>query len=740
MKANLAPEKPSPSKVSRRAFIVSGAAVAAGAGALVIGVRMHGPFNIGKNTAGNKREDPFDAWIHINPDSSAELVFAQSEMGQGVYTALPMILAEEADLDWSRVRIIQSDFSRHTGGSNGVVSNFMPLRRAGASVRALMISAAARAWSVAETECTTAKSEVLHAATGKKSTYGELVAAARRLPLPDATKLRLKDPSQYTLIGRDIPHVDIPDKCRGAARFGLDVRLPGMVYAVIARCPTFGGTPASFDASKALATPGVLKVVEIPARGFRVFTAGGVVVVANSTWAAIQGRKALDITWNHGPHANESSESLRQQMQQKLAGSPQWSSELRGPDPDTIAGSKRIETIYEFPFVSHACMEPMNITMHLQGDKCEAWCPSQCADVSRTVIAKELGLPESSVTVHTTFMGGGFGRRYQYDFQTEAAQISRQVSAPVQLVWTREDDMTHDFYRPTGMRRMRGAVDEQGKVVAWSDYLVDTAIGAYWSEPGKWKPNGDELPGDPVYPIPNIRTSFSLAESGVPRAWWRSVGHSFNIFAIESFIDELAHAAGQDPYQFRRRLLELPQISKEKPDSDGPPFEPKRLIVALDLAAEKAGWGKPLPPGRGRGIACTPAYSYLAQVAEVTVERDTIRVDRLVTAVDCGQVINPTGARSQLEGGAVFTLSAILKEAITIKNGAAEQQNFDDYSVLRFPEAPKLETWIIESHADPHGLGEAAVGLTAPAVANAVFAATGKRLHRMPFRMDESKI
>ena len=735
MKANLAPEKPA-SKVSRRAFIVSGASAAAGA-ALIIGVRLHGPFHIGKSAAENKTEDPFDAWIHLKPDNSAELVFAQSEMGQGVYTALPMILAEEADLDWSRVQVIQSEFSRHTGGSGSVRSNFMPLRRAGASVRALMIAAAARAWGVPEAECTTAKSEVLHSASGRKAGYGSLLGAARRLPLTDPAKVRLKDPQQYTLLGRDTQHLDIPAKCNGAARFGLDVRLPGMVYAVIARCPTFGGTPAGFDASKALATPGVLQVFEIPARGFRVFTAGGIVVVANSTWAAIQGRKALDINWNRGLHADESSESLRNQMRQKLAGSPEWSSELRGPDPDTIAGAYRIETVYEFPFLSHACMEPMNITMHLRDDKCEAWCPSQCADVSRTVIAKELGLPESAITVHTTFMGGGFGRRYQYDFQTEAAQIARHVSGPVQLVWTREDDMTHDFYRPTGMRRMRGALDAQGKVVAWSDYLVDTSIDAYWSESGKWKPNGDELPGDLIYPVPNVRTSFALAQSAVPRAWWRSVGHSFNGFAVESFIDELAHAAKQDPYQFRRRLLELPPIPKGKPESDGPPFEPQRLIAVLDLAAKKGDWGKPLSRGRGRGIACTSNYAYLAQVAEVTVEHDTIRVDRLVTAVDCGQVINPNGARSQLEGGAVFTLSSILKEAITIKNGAVEQQNFDDYSLLRIPEAPKLETWFIESHAEPHGLGEAAVGLTAPAVANAIFAATGKRLHRMPFRMDE---
>ena len=735
MKANLAPENRTKTKISRRAFIISGAA-AAGAGALVIAVRRHGPLHIAKNAP--TKEDPFDAWIQINPDNSAQLVFAQSEMGQGVYTALPMILAEEADLDWSRINVVQSEFARGTGGSGSVRSNYDPLRRAGAAVRTLMITAAARTWSVPEAECSTAKSEVLHAASRKKATYGELVAAARRLPLPDSAHLHLKNPEQYMLIGRDTPHLDIPDKCQGTSQFGLDVRLPGMVYAVIARCPTFGGTPASFDASKALATAGVLQVFEIPARGYRVFTAGGVVVVANSTWAAMQGRKALNITWNSGPHANESTASLRAQMRQTLAAAPAWSSELHGPDPDSVPAAKRIETVYEFPFLSHACMEPMNITAHLQGNKCEVWSPSQCADMSRTLVAKELRLPESAITVHTTFMGGGFGRRYQYDFQTEVAQIARHVTSPVQLVWTREDDMTHDFYRPTGMRRMRGAVDAQGNIVAWSDYLVDTAIGAYWSEPGKWKASSDELPGDPIYPIPNIRTHFSLADSAVPRAWWRSVENSFNGFAVESFVDELAHAAGTDPYQFRRRLLQLPQIPKPKSSPDEPPFEPQRLIAVLDLAAQKGDWGKALGPNRGRGIACTSQYAYLAQVAEVTVVHDNIRVDRLVTVCDCGQIINPSGARSQLEGGAVFTLSSILKEFITIKNGAVEQQNFDDYSVLRFPEAPRLETWFIESHAHPHGLGEAAVGLTGPAVANAIFAATGKRLHTMPFRMNES--
>ena len=718
--------------ISRRAFLsTSGAA----GGALVIGFSLRG---WSQDTPGTvaPTENPFDAWIHIKPDNCAELVLAQSEMGQGVYTALPMLLADEADLDWERVTVVQSDFSKGTGGSGSVISNYMPLRRAGAMVRSAMVAAAATKWGVLQADLCTSKSEVVHKQSGRRATYGELVSSARVLPLPDAKTVKLKDPGQYTLIGHETPHLDAPDKCTGAARFGLDVRLPGMVYAVIARCPTFGGTPSKFDATKALATPGVLQVFEIPARGYRVFTAGGIVVVAKSTWAAMQGRKALDITWNHGPNTSETTDALCTQMRQALEKPPEWS-DGRDADVNTVPAVKRVESTYEFPFLSHACMEPMNATIHFHNGKVEAWCPSQGADAMRKMIAQELEIPETSVTVHTMFMGGGFGRRYQYDFPTEAAEIVRRVSSPVQLVWTREDDMTHDFYRPAGMRRMRGAVDARGNVVAWSDHLVDTAIGAYWSEPGKWKPDGDELPGELPYPIANVRKAFSLAKSAVPRAWWRSVSHSFNGFAVECFIDELAHAASQDPYEFRRRLLLLPPVNRPNQAPDRPPFEPSRLVAVLDLAAKKAGWDKRLGLNRGRGIACTAAYAYLAQVAEVTVERDMIRVDRLITAVDCGQVVNPNGARSQLEGGMLFTLSALLKEKITIRNGAVEQQNFDDYSVLRMPKAPDLEVHFIESHADPHGLGEAAVFLTAPAVANAVFAASGKRLRRMPLRMDE---
>ena len=731
-----------PQRVSRR--VVLGAGAAATGGALVVGFTLRKRLfpGLAGSAAGETAgvvtaKDPFDAWIHLQPDGNAELMLAQSEMGQGVFTSLPMLLAEEADIDWKHVRVTQSDSSIGTGGSGSVRSNYLALRQAGAAVRTVMIAAAAQQWGVPASECTTANSEVIHVASKRRLGYGGLVPAARKLPLPDLKTIKLKNPTDFTLIGKPTWHLDIPAKCTGAAKFGLDVRLPGMVYAVIARCPTFGGTPARFDASKALATPGVLQVFEIPARDFRVFTAGGVVVVAKSTWAAIQGRKALDITWNPGPHKGESTDSLRAAMRDALAKPPAWT-DAGNVDLGDVTASKRVESVYEFPFLSHACMEPMNTTIHLRDGKCEAWSPSQAGDTMRTLIAKELGISENNVTIHTTLMGGGFGRRYQYDFPTEAAQIAQHVNAPVQLVWTREDDMTHDFYRPAGMRHMRGALDDQGKIVAWSDHLADVWINGQWAEPGKRKLDGGELPGPLIYPIATARKGFTPIESAVPRAWWRSVESSFNGVAVESFIDELAHAAGQDPYLFRKRLLQLPD---SRPSSlwgdDGAP-DKKRLLAVLDLAAQKGDWGKPLGPHRGRGISCTSSYAYLAQVAEVTVENDTIRVDRLVTAVDCGQVVNPNGARSQLEGGMLMTLSSIVKEAITIRDGAVVEQNFDDYSILRMPEAPTLETWFIENHEKPHGLGEAAVALTGPAVVNAIFAATGKRLKKIPFRMDEA--
>ncbi len=717
--------------MSRRRFIAS--SVAAAGGALVIGFRFHGWSEAAQNSTPKK--NPFDAWIHLEPDGKSVLILEKCEMGQGVYTGLPMILAEEAELDWESVTVRQSLDSTGTGGSGSTSGSYLPLRRAGAVVREAMIAAAAHKWNVPRESCFAQKSKIIHRASGRNLTYGELVAEVRKYPLPDADRVPLKNPSNFEIIGHATPALDIPDKVMGAACFGLDVRRPGMVFAVVARCPMFGGKVETYDASKTLAVPGVLKVFEIEPRGFQIYTAGGVVVVARSTWAAMQGRKALSIRWDYGPHRNESSESLRTELHQAF--STEGKIVRNGGDADTelASATKKIDATYEFPFLAHATMEPMNTAIHLQGDRCEVWCPSQSPDWARRAIAQELGLKEQQVIVHATFMGGGFGRRYIGDYPTEAAQIARHVDGPVQLVWSREDDMTHDFYRPASCHKLEGALNGKGEIRAWSHHIASTSIRVQWDAPAKVKPESAEIGGavNPPYPLPAFKLSYTPVDSAVPRGWWRSVEHSFNEFAVECFVDELALAAGQDPYLFRKALLSegLERNTKSGGSDLG------RLVAVLDLAAEKAGWGTPMQKNQGRGIACGTAYGYLAQVAEVTVQDDNIRVDRVVAAVDCGQVINPDGVRQQIEGAIIFALSAVLKGEITIVEGQVQQTNFNGYDLVRMPESPRIEVYLVQNHLDPSGIGEAGVPHAGPAVANAVFAATGKRLRKLPLRMSD---
>ena len=489
-----------------------------------------------------------------------------------------------------------------------------------------MIAAAARRWGVPASGMQYLQRRSSHSRTGRKLAYGQLVVEAGRIPLPDAKTIKLKDPSQFTLIGRPTPHLDIPDKCTGRRALAWTCAFPAWsTPSSRAVLPSEALQPASMRQRR-------LPFLEF-SRSSRFPRAAFVSLAPAELWwlPKLHGQrwraeKHSTIKWNHGPNQGETTESLRAQMKEVLAKPPAWTPNPKADDLDAMPAAKCIEAVYEFPFLSHACMEPMNTTIHLRDGKCEVWSPSQGAETIRGPIAKELDLPESSVTVHTTLMGGGFGRRYQYDFPTEAAQIARHVSSPVQLVWTREDDMTHDFYRPAGMRRMRGALDAGGNVLAWSDHLADTAIGAFWSAPGQYKINGGELPPPLPYPVPLVRTGFSPITSAVPRAWWRSVENSFHGFAVESFIDELAHAAGQDPYLFRKHLLQLPPLPQPQAGGEeGSAPDPKRLLAVLDLLAEKASWDKPLDKGRGRGIACTTTYAYLAEAAEVTVEGDNIK-------------------------------------------------------------------------------------------------------------------
>ena len=726
-------------QISRRKFVVGSAVAGAG---LVVGFRFGAPLVHSQESEKAKKKalpNPFDAYIHVRPDGKISLIVAKSEMGQGIKTGLAMILAEEAEIDFNSVTVEQAetrpDLYEHmgTGGSGSTQDNFTLLRRAGATVRELMITAAASRWNVPRQQCRAKKGVVHHEKSSRQLTYGELVEAASKLPLSDPEKVELKDESEFELIGHSTPRVDIPAKVNGSAVFGLDVRVPEMLYAVVARCPTFGGKPERFDASKAKSLPGVRDVFEIPGLGADKFTAGGVVVVADSTWAAMKGREALDITWNRGNAVSEHTDGMHKDLH---ASAHKPGERIRNDgDVDSVLSksTKVVEAVYELPLLAHATMEPMNITVHARGADAEVWAPTQSPDWVQGTVGQVLGLRPDKVIVHTTYLGGGFGRRYMADFPAEGAQIAKVVGKPVQLVWSREDDMTHDFYRPAVCHRLRGAVDDSGNAVAWSHTLASTAIGGWWNP--KESHAKDESGGarQIPYAIPNVCMEYNPADSAVPRAWWRSVEHSFNGFAVESFIDELAAAAGKDPFQFRRSLLIKPPNWKARFDYDP---DPARLRGVLELAAEKSGWGKPLPKGKGRGIAAYYSFgSYFGEVADVTVKGTDFTIDRLVAAVDCGQVVNPEAIRAQVESAIIYGLSAALKNEITIKNGAVEQTNFDGYDPIRINEAPPIEVYLTHSKEDPGGIGEPGLPPAAPAVANAIFAASGKRLRKMPFQL-----
>jgi isoquinoline 1-oxidoreductase beta subunit len=537
--------------------------------------------------------------------------------------------------------------------------------------------------------------------------------------------------------------LDTAAKSSGSAKFGIDSRVPGMLYAVIARCPVFEGKVASFDATKAKAVPGVRDVFQIKTEGRGASTTGGVAVLADNSWAAIQGRKALEVKWEEGAAVNESSQELRKQFLDN-ASKPAKNILRNDGDADAAlsASAKKLEAIYELPFAAHVCMEPMNCTVDIRPDSAEAWVPSQGPQWAQAVISQIANLPPEKVTVHTTLMGGGFGRRYQADFVMEAAQVSKASGKPVMVLWTREDDMQHDFYRPASYHKLQGALDNDGKLVAYKHFQTSTSIAAKWSQKGADDPGLGEFGTGATIPYasPNIRIEYTLAHSSAPRAWWRSVEHSSSGFVMESFVDELAHASGQDPLVFRLKLIgdsrKIPQFGEDRKDYH--PLDTARLKGVLQLAAEKAGWGKPLPKGQGRGIAGFYSfYSYVAAVAEVSAANSTFKVNRIVCAVDCGRAVNPNGVRAQVESAAIYALTATVKDAITVDRGRIVQANFNDYEMIRMNEAPPIEVHIVPSTEAPTGIGEPTVPVIAPAICNAIFNATGKRLRRLPIRGED---
>ncbi len=717
--------------LSRRTFIKASAAAGGG---LMLGFTLP-PLEKSDTFAPN-------AFIRIDRDGAVTLTMHKVEMGQGTYTSMPMLLAEELEVGLDQVRLEHAppDDARYaeplfgvqeTGGSTSVRGNWEPLRRAGAAARTMLVTAAAQTWKVDPQACRAAHGAVTHPPSGRRLGYGALVAAAARLPVPG--NVRLKDPKDFTLIGTPAKRLDTPDKVDGTARFGIDVRIPGMRFAAVAACPVFGGKLASVDDAKTMAVPGVRQVVRLD---------DAVAVVADDTWTAKKGLAALDIHWDEGPNANLSTADIVRELVTASAKSGVVGRSDGDAGKAMAGAARRVEAVYEVPFLAHATMEPVNCTVHVRPDGCDIWVGTQVPTFTRTAAAKLTGLPRGKVQVHNHLLGGGFGRRLEVDFVEQAVRIAQQVAAPVQVVWSREEDIQHDMYRPYYYDRLAAGLDEHGRPVAWSHHITGSSIEArvisqlFPKTLRVMRAGGmhrlgamikrldlDAVEGaaEPPYTLPNIHVDFVRQEPpGVPTAFWRGVGPTHNIFVVESFMDELAAAAQQDPFEYRRGLLDRSPRAK----------------AVLELAAQRSGWGRPLLAGAGRGIALLHAFgSFIAQVAEVTVsKRGEVRVGRVVCAVDCGTIVNPDIVRAQMESGIVFGITAALWGEITIQNGRVEQHNFYDYRMLRMHETPTVEVYLVPSTEAPGGVGEPGTSAVMPAVANAIFAATGKRIRKLPVK------
>ena len=705
--------------LNRRTFLKASAAAGGG---LMIGGYLPAAFGRHALNAAGSFEP--NIWLKVNSDDTVRVMLTMLEMGQGVMTSMPMLVAEELDMDWSKIRTewVPADAKygnpnfggqQLTAGSNSVRGMWKVLRGAGATARAMLVTAAAQTWNVAENTLTTEKGEVVHKASGRRLKYGALVDKAAALPVPKDVKL--KDVKNFTLMGKSLQRLDVPEKVNGAAVFGMDVKLPGLLTARVVRCPVFGGKVASFNADKAKAVPGVKHVVQI---------SSGIAVVADNYWTANKGAQALEIKWDEGSLATLGSADIMKKYAE-LAKLPGKVARNQGNVDAALASApKKFERVFEAPFLAHATMEPMNCTADVKANSCDVYVPTQGQTASHDAAIAASKLPKDRVKIHTTYLGGGFGRRGEGDFVTEAVETSKAVGAPVKVVWSREDDMQHDFYRPISYARMSGAVDAAGKPTVFAQHTVQQSL---MKRIGALPPNGVDfisLDGSATLPydIPNIKVEYTEQDPGIPFGFWRSVGASFQGFAVEGFIDELATTAGKDPYQFRRDLL-----------SKAP-----RHRAVLELAAEKAGWGKPLPQGRARGIAVMEAFgSILAQVTEVSVDaKGAVKIHRIVCSVDTGWVINPDTIVQQMEGGIVYGLTAALKGEITIQNGRVTQRHFNDYQMLRHPEMPLIEVFIVPSTEEPGGIGEPSTALAAGSLVNAIYAATGKRIYRLPIKPD----
>jgi isoquinoline 1-oxidoreductase subunit beta len=706
--------------ITRRRFLqASGGA----AGGLLLGFHLPlgGPAARASGTAAAQGAQ-INAWLQIASDESVTVRVACSEMGQGVYTALPMLVAEELEVDWSKVRAEMAPAGaayinrlfgiQATGGSTSVRQGFEPLRQAGAAAREMLRQAAASRWGVPLEACTAEKGRILHRASGRSASYGALAADAAALTPPE--KIALKPAAAWWLLGKPTRRLDSFDKTTGRAVFGIDVRVPGMLFGTVAACPVFGGKLARVDAAPARKVPGVKAVVPL---------ADAVIVVADSTWNARRGMLALKPEWNEGPNATVDSAQIRARLRAALDGES-VQAHAQGDAADRLQAAKQVhDAVYDVPFLAHATMEPMNATAHVRADAADIWAPTQSQGPTQQFVAGMLGLAPAAVRVHTTFLGGGFGRRFETDFVAHAVEASRAAAAPAQVLWTREEDTRHDFYRPAAAVRMRAALGADGRPEALHARVACPSILAR-TFPDEMKNGVDSTAveglDDSPYAIAHQLVEYARVDTCVPVGFWRSVGNSQNAFIREAFLDELARAAGADPLAYRLALL------ADKP----------RHAAVLRAAARRAGWMNAPPAGRHRGLALHESFgSIVAEVAEVSIENGALRVHRVSCAADCGTIINPDTVEAQLQSAIIYGLTAALYGEITLAKGRVEQSNFPNYRMLTLADAPAIDVEIVASQQAPGGVGEPGTPPIAPAVANAVFAATGKPVRALPIRI-----
>ncbi|TAI65847.1 aldehyde dehydrogenase [Bradyrhizobium sp. Leo170] len=672
-----------------------------------------------------------NGFIRINPTGAVTLVIPMIEMGQGVYTSLSMLLAEELEVKLDQIQVQHAPPNhalyvnsiigiQNTGGSASVRAFWTPLRQAGAVGRNLLIAAAAKRWNVDPAACRAKDGVVFDASGSKHLGYGELATAAAKLPVPPAATVKLKDPKDFTLIGTRAKRVDSPIKVDGRALYGIDTRLPGMKVAAVAISPVLGGKAKTVNDKAALAVKGVRQVVNIDE---------AVAVVADHTGAAKKGLEAAAITWDDGPNGKVSNADIVKQLEEESRKPGAVARNDGDAGKALAAAAQRVDAIYQVPFLAHAAMEPMNCTVHLQKDRCDIWVGTQAPTITQSLVVELTGLPKEVIKIHNHLIGGGFGRRLEADGTVLAVKIAKHVDGPVKVIWSREEDIKHDMYRPYYLDRLSAGLDAAGKPVAWTHRIAGSSVMARYYPPyvkDGLDPDAVEAAAEPPYALPNIHVDFVRVEHpGVRTSWWRGVGPTHNVFVVESFIDELAHAAKQDPVAYRKGLLG---------------HNPRALAV-LSLAAENAGWGSPLPARHGRGISVQFAYgSYTSQVAEVEVAADgSVKVKRIVCAIDCGMYVNPDTIEAQVQGGTLFGLTAALHGSITFKDGRVEQSNFDSYLPMRIDEVPVVETHLIKNAEAPGGVGEAPTAIVSAAVTNAIFAATGKRVRSLPIDTNSLK-